>query len=268
MNKFYRFRFLIFLFLLLPFFLFFGLPRILKKQDICQISDKEAKKYSAQNNENIFNEVFGNKSCHPNQLNLRIPANAIKINNAGIAVKSNNYTPKISTIIVSSYNEETFKIKRIDRNKNEYLYSDKESCLAWQWIEQQGNKVLNLSMERNLQINTSNTTEIIFLVFLPIEIIDAKSQIVLNKYIKEEGGNSSSFNLRDYPEIQKILKQDFPENNNYKLETPIVEELENVINQGGIFYNKSFDDLIDAQYKKTYKNNSDTSNCAIPKDWH
>lgn len=236
---------------------------------------------SVQLNDSIYNQVFGNKSCSPHSLTLRLPVNSSS-ENTGRKSSTQKYTPKIISLVTFSNEYESFSIKRIDKYADGWTYSDKDACLAWKWKSSKQNdkqQELILSMERNLQIRDPNIKSIIFIVSLPLEIKDSEANITLKRYTLNESrvGNTPTFKLRkDFPQLRELLREKEKRrfrasnesfNEGEKVSKEIAAELESINNQVGVYLEQNVNLLLDDNYKETYSEGSESDYCAMPTDF-
>lgn len=244
----------------------------------CEIQTQQPQNASVQLNDSIYNQVFGKKSCSPKSLTLRLPVNS-STENTDKKLNSHKYTPKIITLVTFSNEYESLSIKRIDKYADSWIYSQKDACLAWIWKASEENdkqKKLILSMERNLRIHDPKIKSIIFIVSLPLEIIENQVNITLKRYTLNTSriGKVHHFKLgRQFPELKDLLRQQekgrFRASNKFfnegkKVSQKIAEELESINNQVGVYLEEDLNSLLDAEYKETYSDRSESSYCEIP----
>jgi hypothetical protein len=249
------------------------------RMNACEVQTQDAQKESVQLNDFIYNRVFGSKSCSPQKLILRLPIN-LKIENQNKESRNQQYTTKITTLVTFASNYNNFYITRIDKSKKGFIYTNKDSCLAWKWSKDDKQKVLNLTMERNLQIRDPNLESVIFIVSLPIEIKEAGIDVTLERYTWDSDtarvGAIHNFNLRkEYPEIKNILRQKergsintregFSEGK--KVSNEIAAELIKINDMGGVHLDRDLAVLLKAKYEKTYHDSPDYPACEIPIDF-
>lgn len=251
------------------------------KINACEIQTQQPQNTSVQLNDPIYNQVFGNKSCSPNSLTIRLPVNSFA-ESTDKKLSIQKYTPKITTLVTSSSQYENFSIKRIEKYSDGWTYSNKDACLAWMWKQSKQNdkqKDLILSMERNLQIRDPNIESIVFIVSLPLEIIENQVNITLKRYTLNTSriGKSHKFKLgKQFPELKDLLRQQekgrFQANNELfnegkKVSQKFAEELESINNQVGVYLEEDLDSLLNDNYKETYLNRSESPSCEIPTDF-
>ncbi len=249
------------------------------KIDICENVDfKTPYKTSVQINENIYNKIFGNSSCSPGKIELRLPVNS-SIENLTQKSKEDIYTPEISTFVTFSSQNDKFSIIRLDKKENDWIYTEGDSCLAWKWHESEKKQTLTLSMERNLQIRNPDIKSVLFIVVLPLEFKEAKPDLNLKFYTWDKTtsklGPTEIFQQKDYPEIRELLRQKQTGNSNdsnafihgRKVSKEIAEEMKNIANNGKIYLVKELVSMIDAEEKKSYHYAPESPACDIPNDW-
>ncbi|KST65542.1 hypothetical protein [Mastigocoleus testarum] len=251
-------------------------------QSKCEFAaNQDAQKESVQLNDFIFSRVFGSNSCSPKKLFLRLPVNVnVELLNKENLLSGKEYTPKITSFVTFSSQPNTFTISRIDEFKNGFFYTKKDTCLAWKWLKIKGqNSVLTLSMERNLKIHDQNIKSVIFLISLPVEMRDARSDISIERYVWEKEtskvGRIEFFNFNQkYP----ILRNLFRQRDRGRLQTvdafsegksvdgKIIEEISEISDRGGLHVDREIEELIISKYEKTYLDTADYPPCKIPED--
>ncbi|WP_293044531.1 hypothetical protein [Moorena sp. SIO1F2] len=213
----------------------------------CHIQTEEARSISVQSNEPIYNEIFGNQECSPQKLVLRIPVNSRQEIPDTNSLLNHRYTPKIVTLLTFSHQAKSFYIRRIDNHNDGWVYK-KASCLAWKWSREDEQQVLNLSLERNLQIRDPKIKSVIFIVSLPFEIKDAQPNVDLQVYTWDLFEGIYYLKLKNYPNLKEILRQKdrrsiqaskaFRDGKTVKHE--IQKELNQIDDIGGIHLNNFF----------------------------
>ncbi|NMF64218.1 hypothetical protein DP113_07435 [Brasilonema octagenarum UFV-E1] len=248
----------------------------------CEFTTQDAQKESVQLNDSIYSRIFGSQSCSPHKLVLRLPVNVnIKTEKQDKVLTSINYTPKITTLVTFSSNYKIFDISRIDEYANGFIYTNKDTCLAWKPSNdnKQQEQVLYLSMERNLQIRNPNIKSVIFLVSLPLEMKEAGVNITLERYVRDKDtskvGAINYFNFsRQYPILKFLLRQKekgrinaseaFHEGK--QVSNEVAREFLEISDMGGVLLEHDLESMIEAKYKKTYLDSPESPACEIPKD--
>lgn len=251
-----------------------GLQSCTPKITPCLIQTEEARSISVQSNEPIYNEIFGNQECAPQKLVLRVPVNSkpeIKDSNS---LLDQRYTPNIITLLTFSHQAKSFYIRRIDNYKEGWVYK-KASCLAWKWSREDEQQVLNLSLERNLQIRDPKIKSVILIVSLPFEIKDAQPNVNLKVYTWDLFEGIYYFKLKNYPNLKEILRQKDRKTlqaskafrDGQTVKTEIQKELNQIDDIGGINLDNSFESILNEEYLEKYTPSSEDTYCKIPDDF-
>lgn len=241
----------------------------------CPIQTEEARSISVQSNEPIYNEIFGNQECSPQKLVLRVPVNSRPEITDSQRLLNQRYTPKIVTLLTFSHQAKSFYIRRIDNHNDGWVYK-KASCLAWKWSREDDQQVLNLSLERNLQIRDPKLKSVIFIVSLPFEIKDAQPNVNLQVYTWDLFEGLYYIKLKNYPNLKEILRQKDRRSsqaihafrNEQTVKNKIQQELNQIDDIGGIHLDKYFESILDGEYLKKYTPSSEDKYCEIPKDFN
>ncbi|MBH8567212.1 hypothetical protein I8748_34545 [Nostoc sp. CENA67] len=247
----------------------------------CEIKNQYPQKESVQLNDSIYNRVFGSKSCSPQKLVLRLPVNVnLKIEKHNKLLTSSIYTPRITNFVIFSSNNSNFYITRVDEYANGFIYSNKDTCLAWKWSNDNKQQVLHLSMDRNIQIRDPNIKSVIFLISLPLEIKEAGVGITLERYVRNtetsKVGLISNFKFnKEYPILKSLLRQKekgrlnandaFQEGK--QVDRNVAGELSKISDINGVYLEHDLEPMIKEKYEKTYLDTPDYPACEIPKDF-
>lgn len=245
----------------------------------CEGVAQKAQKTSAQLNESIYNRVFGNKSCSPRQLNLRLPVNFPTDINPDKKSNNQSYTPIITTFVTFSSKDENFSITRLDKKNDNWFYTEGDTCLAWKWSGNDKNQSLILSMERNLQIRDSNIQSVIFIVSLPREIKEGgRVTVNLQRYtwdrVTSKLGRINNFNKQYYPAILAILRDRergiFSDNNAFtsgrQVSSDVATDLKDIGKEGGVYLVKELAAIKATEDKAAYQYSPESPACEIPTD--
>ncbi|WP_293073163.1 hypothetical protein [Moorena sp. SIO4A5] len=250
-----------------------GLQSCSPKITPCLIQTEEARSISVQSNEPIYSEIFGNQECSPQKLVLRVPVNSrpeIKDSNS---LLDQRYTPNIITLLTFSHQAKSFYIRRIDNHNDRWIYK-KASCLAWKWSREDDQQVLNLSLERNLQIRDPKIKSVILIISLPFEIKDAQPNVNLQVYTWDLFEGIYYFKPKNYPNLKEILRQkdrkSIQSSNAFRDGKTVKNEIQQELNQiddiGGIHLDKYFESILDGEYLEKYTPSSEDTYCEIPDD--
>ncbi|AOY79675.1 hypothetical protein BJP36_06800 [Moorena producens JHB] len=239
----------------------------------CHIQTEEARSISVQSNEPIYNEIFGNQECSPQKLVLRIPVNSRQEITDTKSLLNQRYTPKIVTLLTFSHQAKSFYIRRIDNHNDGWIYK-KASCLAWKWSREDEQQVLNLSLDRNLQIRDPKIKSVIFIVSLPFEIKDAQTNVNLQVYTWDIFEGIYYLKLKNYPNLKEILiqkdRRSSQASNAFRDGKTVKPEIQKELNQiddiGGVNLDKYFESILDGEYLKKYIPSSEDTYCEIPDD--
>ncbi|MBD2776798.1 hypothetical protein [Iningainema tapete] len=246
----------------------------------CEFTTQDAQKESVQLNDSLYSRIFGSKSCSPHKLVLRLPVNInLKTQRQDQVLTSKDFTPKITTLVTFSSKYKIFDISRIDEYSNGFIYTNKDTCLAWKPSYDNKQQVLYLSMERNLQIRNPNIKSVIFLVSLPLEMKEAGVNITLERYVRDKDtskvGAINYFNFtRQYPILKNLLRQKGKGsintseafNEGKQVSNEVAREFLEISDTGGVLLERDLESMIEAKYKKTYWDSPESPACEIPKD--
>jgi len=238
----------------------------------CEVQSEEAEKISVNSDNSIYSQVFGSQSCSPQKLVLRVPVN-LKIESQD----QNDLTshPKIATFITFSRRYQQFYVRRIDEYKDGWFYTEKDSCLSWKWSKEDEQQVLNLSMERNLQIQKHGLKSIIFIVSLPVEIKEEQADIILKRYTWDKEGGIYKFDLEEYPILKEILKQKEKQKSQDsdvfypggKTNDELTKELESIGKAGGLHIDEYVHSILESEQVQKYTHSLNSDDCGIPEDF-
>jgi hypothetical protein len=242
----------------------------------CEIQDKNSHKVSVQSNNSIYSKIFGSKRCSPPKIILRVPVNS-KAENQGEKDSSSiqPYTPNIMTLVTFSREYKSFYVRRIDQYKDDFFYTKKDSCVAWKWSEDNEQQVLNLSMDRNLQIRDRDIKSVIFIISLPVEIKEAKTKIILKRYVLDRLGDKYKLNFKKiYPILKGTLRQKERQNtkasdafvDGRKVNNEIAKELAIISQKGGVHMDEDFESALDSEQVEKYTPSAESPACEIPED--
>ena len=204
---------------------------------------------------------------------MRVPENSNIQDDDQNALKQR--VPKITTL-VTYYHEESnksFKVIRFDRASNKWQISKKESCFAWKWRKFEEKSELVISMERNLEIQDPNITDIVFLVSLPITAFKNDPEVVLQRYNFGSSIDQTIFNVKDHPSLQEHVGLSKTTANHVGTQfSPGIDLLPEIsseltkISSGNIQFDKDIKGFIQDSKSIGYQKSQDRSYCAIPSD--
>ncbi|MGB3492844.1 MAG: hypothetical protein WBA57_08955 [Elainellaceae cyanobacterium] len=244
------------------------------KPDICQISSTDPQKGSVQGN-NIYNQIFGNEKCAPQQMTITIPVRKT-VDSSSLARVDNS--PEIISVVTVARESQSFYINRIDESQNGFNVAG-DTCIAWKWSEQNQDLTLDLSLARNLQIYDSSIKKIIFIISLPAEFRQAKTSVAVKRAVFEgQAGEMLSIKLQEeLPNLASGLRREYvslsePEQQSWAIGEPVLEsvndELSMLVEQGvGAYVDAPVREIQDnSDNIQAYEENMSQDSCEIPKE--
>ncbi|GEM_PF-3078686 len=240
----------------------------------CELQTTSGEAISVQSKKRIYNKFFSERACSPQKIVLAVPDNLKTETGEPITLKGNQSAPKITTIVTISNKSNRFFIGRIDRIAGQWFYTKYDSCLAWKWSIEDQKQVLNLSMEKNLDIYSPELEKIIFIVSIPFEVIEKNPKILVKPYTWNRVGGFYKWAFSNYPELVEVLRSvedDSPEGSDIfypgkEVSPSVANELNDIDKMGGVHYNRELEPNIVQLDAQGYQASPQSGYCSVPQD--
>lgn len=240
----------------------------------CELQVTSGEAISVQSKKRIYNKFFSDRACSPQKIVLAVPDNLKTETGKPITLKGNQEAPKITTIITISNKSHRFFIGRIDRIAGQWFYTKYDSCLAWKWSIEEEKQVLDLSLEKNLDIYSTDLEKIIFIVSIPFEVVEKNPEILIKPYTWNRVGGFYKWSFSDYPELIEILRsveEDRPEGSDIfypgkEVSPKVADELNDIDKMGGVHFNRELEQNIVQLDAQGYQASPQSGYCSVPQD--